>query len=167
MSLRRGIRRAWPRGGVDTCLTSRRAKLYIGTIKASQSERARPSPEQPGDCREGREGRPWSRRPGCLIGIFRGRSCDIFERPHKGTHAPGGAFSAKTRLTMIYRDIEYTVVQGSSAASGNGRRRLLAWWSWAKRRSNLRRWPQPRKAIDRALAPKTVRRVPRTDGNTS
>jgi hypothetical protein len=47
-----------------------------------------------------------------LIGIFRGRSCDIFERPRKGTHAPGGAFSAKTRLMMIYRDIKYTVVQG-------------------------------------------------------
>jgi hypothetical protein len=32
--------------------------------------------------------------------------------PRKGTHAPGEAFSAKTRLMMKYRDIEYTVVQG-------------------------------------------------------
>ena len=154
MSLRRGIRRAWPRGGVDRCLTSRRAKLYIGTLKASQSERARPSPEQPGDCREGRAGRPWSRRPDYLIGIFRGRSCDIFERPRKGTHAPGGAFSAKTRLTMIYRDIEYTVVQGIERGVWKWSASVAGVVVWAKRRSNLRRWPQPRKAIDRALTPK-------------
>jgi hypothetical protein len=161
------VRRAWPRGGVDRCLTSRRAKLYIGTLKASQSERARPPPEQPGDCREGRAGRPWNRRPGYLIGIFRGRSCDIFERPRKGTHAPGGAFSAKARLMMIYRDIEYTVVQGMERGV----------WKWSASVAGVVVMGQAaikseavaaaQKAIDRALAPKTVRRVPRTHGTNA
>jgi hypothetical protein len=134
---------------------------------ASQPERARPPPEQPGDCREGRAGRPWSRRPGYLIGIFRGRSCDIFERPRKGTHAPGGAFSAKTRLMMIYRDIEYTVVQGMERGV----------WKWSASVAGVVVMGQAaikseavaaaQKAIDRALAPKTVRRAPRTHGTNA
>jgi hypothetical protein len=84
-------RRCW-----YTCLTSRRAKLYMGRL-----ERAN---------RSGHDPRPSSREtaaravqvvlgvddPTYLIGIFRGRSCDIFERPRKGTHAPGAAFSAKS-----------------------------------------------------------------------
>jgi hypothetical protein len=83
-------RRCW-----YTCLTSRRAKLYMGTLRASQPERARPPPEQPGDCREGRAGRPWSRRPDYLIGIFRGRSCDIFERPAREPMRRVGRFPQK------------------------------------------------------------------------
>jgi hypothetical protein len=69
---------------------------------------------------------------------------------------------------MIYRDIEYTVVQGIERGVWKWSASVAGVVVWAKRRSNLRRWPQPRKPIDRALAPKTVRRVPRTDGtNTS
>jgi hypothetical protein len=50
--------------------------------------------------------------PICLIGIFRGRSCDIFEDSRKGTHERVRRFSAKARLMMKYRNIEYTVLQG-------------------------------------------------------
>jgi hypothetical protein len=54
---------------------------------------------------------------------------------------------------MIYRDIEYTVVQGIERGV----------WKWSASVAGVVVMDQ-----DRALASKTVRRVPRTDGtNTS
>jgi hypothetical protein len=69
---------------------------------------------------------------------------------------------------MIYRDIEYAVVQGIERGV----------WKWSASVAGVVVMGQAaikseavaaaQKAIDRALAPKTVRRVPRTDGtNTS
>jgi hypothetical protein len=68
---------------------------------------------------------------------------------------------------MIYRDIEYTVVQGIERGV----------WKWSASVAGVVVMGQAaikseavagaQKAIDRALAPKTVRRVPRTDGTTS
>jgi hypothetical protein len=45
----------------------------------------------------------WRSTTRLLIGIFRGRSCDIFEDLLEGTHAPGETFSSKARLMMKYR----------------------------------------------------------------
>ena len=69
---------------------------------------------------------------------------------------------------MRYRDIEYTVVQGIE--------RVV--WKWSASVAGVVVMGQAaikseavavaQKAIDQALAPKTVRRVPHTDGtNTS
>jgi hypothetical protein len=74
---------------------------------------------------------------------------------------------SKKRL-LIYRDIEYTVVQGIERGV----------WKWSASVAGVVVMGQAaikseavaaaRKAIDWALVPKTVRRVPRTDGtNTS
>jgi hypothetical protein len=57
---------------------------------------------------------------------------------------------------LIYRDIEYTVVQGIE--------RVVMGQAAIKSEAVA----VAQKAIDQALAPKTVRRVPHTDGtNTS
>ena len=103
--------------------------------------------------------------PICLIGIFRGRSCDIFEDFRGGTHAPGEAFSAKARLMMKYRNIEYTVLQGIERGV----------WKWTASVAGVVIMGQAaikskavaaaEKAIDRALAAKKVRLVPPEDGD--
>ncbi len=116
------------------------------------------------ECREGRAGRRLEvRRPDYLIGIFRGRSCDIFEDFRGGTHAPGEAFSAKARLMMKYRDIEYTVLQGIERGV----------WKWTASVAGVvimgeaaiksKAVAAAEKAIDRALAAKKVRLVPPED----
>jgi hypothetical protein len=68
---------------------------------------------------------------------------------------------------MIYRDIEYTVVQGIERGV----------WKWSASVAGVVVMGQvaikseavaaAQKAIDRALAPKTVRRVPRTHGTNA
>jgi hypothetical protein len=78
----------------------------------------------------------------------------------KGTQAPGEVFSAKARLMMRYRDIEYTVVQGIERGV----------WKWTASVAGVVIMGQAgikskavaaaEKAIDRALASKKMRGVP-------
>ncbi len=136
-------------------------EAILDTLRVSQTgERARSRPAflevSRGPCRASAGGR----RPDYSIGIFRGRSCDIFEDPRRGTHASGEAFSAKARLMMKYRDIEYTVLQGIERGV----------WKWSASVADVViSGQQPikpeavaaaEKAIDRALASKKVRLVP-------
>jgi hypothetical protein len=109
--------------------------------------------EKAGPCRPP----SWTRRPDLITRIFRGRSCDIFERFAKGTQAWAHVFSAKARFMMRYRDIEYTVVQGIEHGV----------WKWSasvagaviKGHAAIKSEAvvAAEKAIDRALAAKDVR----------
>ena len=141
----------------------RRAKLYIHIESEPTGDGHDPRPAflgvSRGPCRPSAGGR----RPDYLIGIFRGRSCDIFEDFRGGTHAPGEAFSAKARLMMKYRDIEYTVLQGIERGV----------WKWTASVAGVvimgeaaiksKAVAAAEKAIDRALAAKKVRLVPPED----
>jgi hypothetical protein len=107
----------------------------------------------------------WRSTTRLLIGIFRGRSCDILKTPRRGTHAPGETFSAKARLMMKYRDIEYTVLQGIERGV----------WKWSASVAGVvitgqaaiksKAVAAAEKAIDRALAAKRVRLVPPDDND--
>jgi hypothetical protein len=85
--------------------------------------------------------------------------------PRRGTHAPGETFSAKARLMMKYRDIEYTVLQGIERGV----------WKWSASVGGVvitgqaaiksKAVAAAEKAIDRALAAKRVRLVPPDDND--
>jgi hypothetical protein len=107
------------------------------------------------------------RRPDYLIGIFRGRSCDIFEDLLEGAHAPGETFSSKARLMMKYRDIEYTVVQGSEHGVWRWTASLAGVVITGQAAIKSEAVAAAEKAIDRALASKNVLLVPRADGTNT
>jgi hypothetical protein len=144
-----------------TCPTSQRAKLYVDKRRASRTG--------------GRARRESAARAVQVVGwrsatqLFNRDSSRSFlrhfENSRIGTHAAGEAFSAKARIMMKHRNIEYTILQGIERGV----------WKWSASVEGVvlmghaaiksQAVTAAEKAIDRALAAKKVRLAPPEDND--
>jgi hypothetical protein len=142
------------------------SEAILDTLRASRTgERARPPPCVPWSVARAVQAVVWRSTTRLLIGIFRGRSCDIFGDPAQGSPCAGRDVFRKSAAHDEISDIEYTVLQGIERGVWKRSASVAGVVITGQAAIKSKAVDAAEKAIDRALAAKRVRLVPPDDND--